>query len=173
MSARNRAAPILGVAVMLLPTVTACGAGNAAPAETPTAKQAAAVRVVDPWVKATDEGMTAVFGTLRNASGTPVRVTSATTPASPVVELHETTRSGGGDAVMRPKKGGFVVPADGRHVLAPGGDHVMLMDVAKPIRPGDSVTISLVLADGSRKAFTAPARSFSGAKESYRSHDHG
>ncbi|MQA82952.1 MAG: copper chaperone PCu(A)C [Streptosporangiales bacterium] len=172
MSART-CAVALGSAAVLAISATGCADGAAAPTSTPTAKQAATVRVVDPWVKAADKGMTAVFGTLRNPSGTDVRVTSATTSASPVVELHETTRNGDGDAVMRPKKGGFVVEAGGRHVLSPGGDHVMLMDVAKPIMPGDSVRVSLVFADGSRKAFEAPARSFSGAKESYRSHDHG
>lgn len=39
----------------------------------------------------------------------------------------------GGSSTMRPKDGGFVIPADGSHALVPGGDHIVLMDLEQPL----------------------------------------
>ena len=125
----------------------------------------APVTVRDPWVRAADSGMTAVFGTLVNTSGRDVTVTSASTSVSRT-ELHETARQHG-RTVMRPKKGGIAVEADGTRVLEPGGDHLMLMDVTEPVPAGDEVTVTLTLADGRTTSFTAVARPFSGAGEPY------
>lgn len=139
--------------------VAGCGSGEPA-AATATPAQRSHVTIDRPWVKAVDHGTTAVFGTLRNSAGGPARVTSATSTAAKAVVLH--------GAAMRPKKGGFGVPGNAEHELAPGGDHLMLMGVTEPIEPGDDIRVALVFRDGSRLTFTAPARSFSGAEETYR-----
>lgn len=156
---------IMAAAVALL-GIAGCGA-NADDAGSAT--QASAVTVHDPWVKAADSGMTASFATLRNSADTKAIVVSATSTVSSKVELHETTADAGGQMTMRPKEGGFTVPAKGSHTLEPGADHIMMMNVAKPVKPGDSVTVTLTFADKSTKTFKASARTFTGAKEDYTS----
>jgi copper(I)-binding protein len=72
-----------------------------------------------------------------------------------------------GKMVMRPKEGGFVIKAGSTHELSPGGDHLMLMNPAAAIEAGDQVTFTLKLGDGSTLPFTAIAKPFAGAGESY------
>ncbi len=159
----RRAAAASGAATLLALTA-ACG-GNAKSAE---ATQASTVSIKDPWVKAADTGMTAAFGTLRNASDSDATVVSASaTSVTKTSELHEMATDDNGQMVMRPKKGGFSLPAGKTHELDPGGDHIMLMDLTKPVRAGDEVKVTLTFADKSSMSFTAPARSFSGAEENY------
>ncbi len=70
---------------------------------------------------------------------------------------------------MRPKEGGIVVPAHASHTLAPGNDHIMFMDLATPLQPGDDVSITLTADDGSSWTFSFPVRTFTGANETYES----
>jgi periplasmic copper chaperone A len=148
-----------------------CGGDEAAsgstPAPAPSATvSAAALTVKDPWVKAGPAGeMTAAFGVLTNTTGTDLTITSAESSVSPM-ELHEMTMKDG-KMVMQPKQGGFVIKAGGTHELSPGGDHLMLMKPTKAIEPGDEVSFTLRLADGSTVAFSAIGKPFAGAGESY------
>lgn len=147
-----------------VPGLAGCGSDDAARGSTP----AAALTVEDPWVKAGPAGeMTAAFGVLTNRTGADVTVTvtGAESPVSPM-ELHEMAMTGG-KMVMRPKQGGFVIKAGGTHELSPGGDHLMLMKPAQAIEAGDQVAFTLKLADGSTVGFSAIAKPFAGAGESY------
>lgn len=164
---RPKRATTIGVGIMAaaaLLSMAGCGA-NAEDAG--SAKQASAVSVHDPWVKAADSGMTSAFAILHNSADMAATVVSATSTASSTVELHETATGGDGEMTMRPKEGGFNVPAKGSHTLEPGADHIMMLRIAKPIKPGDSVSVTLAFADKSTKTFTAAARTFTGAKEDY------
>ncbi|GII79950.1 hypothetical protein Sru01_49320 [Sphaerisporangium rufum] len=151
---------------------TASAAPTAAPASgapataAPAASPTSVLSVIDPWVKATDKGMTAAFGTLVNNTDTEVRVVSGASPLSPKIELHEVVESDG-KMVMRPKEGGFVIPARGTHQLTPGGDHIMLMGVADKVEPGAEIPFTLTLADGGTLRFTAIGKEFAGGKEDY------
>lgn len=148
-----------------------CGGDEAASGSTPgpapsATAPAAALTVKDPWVKAGPAGeMTAAFGVLTNSTGADLTVTGAESSASPL-ELHEMTMKDG-KMVMQPKQGGFVIKAGGTHELSPGGDHLMLMKPTKAIEPGDEVSFTLKLADGSTVGFSAIAKPFAGAGESY------
>ncbi|GAA2864138.1 hypothetical protein Acy02nite_71950 [Actinoplanes cyaneus] len=157
------------VAAALALGLTGCGTNEAAPAApgAPAPKApATTLTIKDPWVKAADAGtMTAAFGVLVNDTGAAVTVTAAESPASPM-ELHEMTMKDG-KMVMQPKEGGFVIPAKGTHELSPGGDHLMLMKPAQDIKAGDQVTFALKLSDGTTVDFTAIAKPFVGAGESY------
>jgi len=159
-------------AVALVATAAAflagCGeksdADAAGAAPSPSAS-AAVLTVKDPWVKAAASGMTAAFGILSNDTDRDVTITSVTSPASPM-ELHEMAMKDG-KMVMQPKAGGIVVKAKSTHELKPGGDHLMLMNPSAPIKPGDEVTFTLALAGGGSVVFTAIAKPFAGAGESY------
>ncbi|WP_371785300.1 copper chaperone PCu(A)C [Streptosporangium subroseum] len=174
------------LAVLTTASVSACGAqtepqSTRQPAQrsTESTQQAAppaagnpaanvpALAITDPWVKATKRGMTAAFGTLVNNTDADVTVVSGASPLSPEIELHEIVGSGD-KAVMRPTKGGFVIPARGTHRLQPGGDHIMLMGVTKAVKPGARIPFTLTLTDGQTLEFTAVSKTFAGARENYR-----
>ncbi len=158
----------IAIAIAVTSTVTACGGSTSTGSTDARATTAAAVGVTasDAWVKAAPEGMTAAFVTLTNASGSDETLESATTLASRTVEIHEMVMSDG-TMVMRPKRGGVTVPAHGKAVLEPGGNHLMLMGLTSPIKPGDRVALTLRFASGASLEVTAPAKDFVGAQESY------
>ncbi len=131
------------------------------------AKESDSVVVREQWVKAADSGMTAAFAELQNTGDSDVHVVGASSPASSTMELHEMATGADGAMVMRPKEGGFVIPAGGTHVLAAGGDHLMLMDVTSPLTPGADAEFTLEFEDASSTTFTAQVRDFSGAQENY------
>ncbi|SCF18826.1 hypothetical protein GA0070558_1425 [Micromonospora haikouensis] len=168
---RRRSALVLATAAVLV----AVGAGGCASSDSsstaqpsPSASASAAAGVVtirDPWVKAADKGMTAAFGTLVNDGDTDVTLTSVTTSIS-AMELHEMAMKDG-KMVMQQKQGGIVIKAKSTHALEPGGDHLMLMDLTKPVQAGDELTFTLTFADGKTQQFTAVAKPFTGAQETY------
>lgn len=158
-------------------TSTSSAAGSvtssaAASASTAASSPAAVgeVTIADTWIRATDgtedPTMTAAFGVLTNHTDKALTVVSATNSASDHTELHEMAMEGGA-MVMRPVAGGISVPADGATTLEPGGLHVMVMNLTSPIKPGDEVAVVLTLDDGSTVPFTAVAKEFAGAQESY------
>jgi copper(I)-binding protein len=152
-------------AIALLATLALAGcAGTPAPAP---AAESASFSSSDVWVKAADEGMTAGFGELTNTGDTDLTVVSATSPATSSMQLHETVQNENGQMVMREVEGGFVIPAHGSLALAPGGNHLMFMDVTAPLRAGDDTTITLTFSDASTVDITAPVKEFAGANENY------
>lgn len=163
----------LAASALLTTTLTACGDDTAAPDSSSAAQddtsvsQASLVSIEDPWVKAADSGMTAAFGTLENSGDQDVVVTAVSSDITSMMELHETVENADGSMAMQPKDGGFVVAAGGEHELAPGGDHLMIMDLSRPIEPGESVTFTLTMADGSTTEVTAVVKNFTGADEEY------
>ncbi|WP_313674301.1 copper chaperone PCu(A)C [Mycolicibacterium sp.] len=132
---------------------------------------AGVVSVSDQWAKAASTGMTGLFGTLKNSGATDVTVVSAASPSAGQVELHEVVGQQG-SAAMQPKEGGFRIPAGGTHVLAPGGDHLMLMNLTAPLTVGSQVEVTLTFADGTSLPFAAQVRDFSGAGETYQPSGH-
>ncbi|MFC9440223.1 copper chaperone PCu(A)C [Nocardia sp. NPDC057030] len=131
------------------------------------ARAADSVTITDQWVRAADGEMSAAFGELSNSSDKARTVVSATSPASNRVELHEVVADGGGAKTMRPKAGGFVIPAHGKAELRPGGDHIMFMGLTGPLRTGTETPVTLTFDDGSTTTFTAQVRDFSGNQENY------
>ncbi|AXK46495.1 copper chaperone PCu(A)C [Brachybacterium saurashtrense] len=123
--------------------------------------------LVDPWVKAAEEGMTAAFGTLVNRTGRDLQLIGASSPSAGMVELHETASDGSGGMSMQEKEGGFPVPDGGELLLEPGGNHLMLMDLAAPLQPGDKVELTLTCEDGTALTVAATVKDFAGAQEHY------
>ncbi|WP_241384024.1 copper chaperone PCu(A)C [Rhodococcus sp. CH91] len=149
----------------------ACGSGSTDTTDTTTS--ADVVVVSDAWVKASDTGMTGAFARIENAGDSEVHVVGASSPASATTELHEMVSAEGTSMVMQEMGDGLVIPADTTHSLVPGGDHLMLMDLTEPLRPGSEVSFTLEFADGSTEEFTAQVRDFAGAQEEYVPSDDG
>lgn len=180
---RGLAAAALVAALVL----TGCGAGDettaaqAAPTPTMGSTDAAAdaaadevtesgIVLTDGWAKAVDEtgpeSMTGVFGTLRNTTDEPVRLTGGSSDAAHMIELHETAMVGG-TMVMREAEGGFLIEPGDTLVLEPGGNHIMLMGLSAAIETGTDVDITLTAEDGTTYDIVAAARTFAGAQETY------
>jgi copper(I)-binding protein len=172
-SPRIAPAGILLAAVMALSgygsqnvTTTPAAFESPAPAAATPSTTASGLTITDPWVKTAKKGMTAAFGILVNTTDTEATVVSATSPLAPKIELHEAADSGG-KMVMRPTKGGFVIPARGTHQLQPGGDHLMLMGVTEQVKPGAQIPFTLTLKNGKTLNFTAVGKDFAGGGENY------
>ena len=75
--------------------------------------------------------------------------------ASPIAKSAEIHESAMANGTMRMKAVDFVaLPAGKRVELKPGGYHVMLLGVVKPLGAGDSVPLTLTLEDPSGKRST-------------------
>lgn len=166
-----RAALAAAAALTLALTTAACASDDAA--TFPTAsdqstsdQSAATVAFDDGWVKATDTDMSGVFGTLRNPGDADVHLTGVSGDLGGSPELHETVPGAGG-MMMQEKEGGFVIPAGGELVLAPGGNHIMLMGLERPITTGQQITLTLELGGGAEQVITVSARDFKGGQEEY------
>ncbi|MBX9472915.1 copper chaperone PCu(A)C [Microcella sp.] len=166
---RRRTSVAGGLALATALALTACAGApvdGASPSAEVTSTAAESIQVVDGWVKAVDEGMTAAFGVLENAGDADVTLIAASADVSPMIELHEVVMSDG-VMVMQQKQGGIVVAAGSRHELAPGNDHLMMMGVAEPLMPGDEVVITLEFSDGSVLEHAFTVKEFTGADEQY------
>jgi copper(I)-binding protein len=115
------------------------------------------VTVADAWIRATPPGVTtaAAYLTLTNAGAADALV-GAASPAARVVELHTSTQMNG----MRHMHAVEAVPLPtGTAVeLAPGGLHVMLIDIVAPLVPGQRVPLTLRFANGGELALEIVVR---------------
>lgn len=158
---------LLAAAAVLTFLVSSCGA-----TEKPATQQAAVtgVLVEDAWVRATtgakDTTMTAAFLSLTNPGDTDVKLTSATSPIAGVVQLHEMAMQDG-KMVMREKPGGVTAPAGSHAHLSPGGDHIMLMSLKRPLNPGDEVPLTLKFSDNTTHDLKVPVKAFTEEQEHY------
>ena len=107
----------------------------------------AQVNVEKPWTRATPPGakVGAGFMQLRNA-GAADRVVGASSPVAGRVEMHVTMREG--DVMKMREVTAFEVPAGGTFELKPGGAHLMLMDLKRPLKKGEKVPLTLKLEKG-------------------------
>lgn len=115
---------------------------HAAPALAQPAPIPDQVAVEGAWSRATPPGAQtgAVYLTLTSPAGD--RLVGASSPSSRKAEVHE-MRMEGPVMRMREATDGLDLPA-GQHVaLAPGGYHLMLVDLAAPLKQGQTVHVRL------------------------------
>ncbi|MFC0316510.1 copper chaperone PCu(A)C [Gordonia phosphorivorans] len=163
---RPAVALIAAAAPLLILTGCSSNSNDSASSPASASQQQAALVVSDQWVKASDEHMTALFAVFSNNSDNEIRIVSGSTPVAGEVQLHETVSEDGVN-VMKEKKDGFAIPANGSLAMKPGGDHIMLMDLKEHIAAGQPVTVELRMSDGSTQSVTAVARDFAGNQENY------
>lgn len=160
-------------ASLLITVVAAAITGCSSSAPVEPASMASTITFDDQWATSAETGMAAVFGTLTNSSGQDATIVSGESPASATVQLHEVTPDAAGNKTMRPKEGGITVTANSSKELAPGGDHLMLMELTQPLRPGAEVDMTVTFSDGSTLPITAQIRDFAGGDEEYSPGPHG
>jgi copper(I)-binding protein len=117
----------------------------------------AQVAVSEPWVRGTVPGQRSSGAFMTLISATDERLVEARSPVAGVVEIHEMAMDGN---VMRMRPVSSIeLPANKPVTLAPGGYHVMLMELTQSLKAGDSVPLTLIVegADRRRRAIEIKA----------------
>ncbi len=104
---------------------------------------AANISVTDVWVRATMPGQPVGAAYMQIESDADARLVGVSSSAVPRVEVHEMKMDGD---VMRMREVKAIDLPKGRTVsLEPGGLHIMLMNLKKPIVAGDSIPLTLTI----------------------------
>ena len=130
----NRALSAASVLFML----AACNSGDRAPEP-----GAPTVTIADALCRPTPRGrqMTGCYMTL-TASGAD-RLVSVESPDANIVQIHE-SRMESNMMMMQQLRDGLPLAAGQTTVLAPGGNHLMLLGVKEPLVAGDTVALKLI-----------------------------
>lgn len=110
------------------------------------------VSVKDAWIRGTVQGQSATGAFMELTGKSNARLVGAASPVAKVVEVHN----------MKIEKGvmkmfpvdGVDLPAGKSVKLAPGGYHVMLMELQKPLNAGDRVPLKLTFEMANKKRET-------------------
>jgi copper(I)-binding protein len=116
----------------------------AAPAQAQEVKAGDLV-ISQAWSRATPGGAKIAGGylTIENKGTAPDRLISGAGDVAGKVEIHEMAMNNG-VMTMRPLDEGLAIEPGKTVKLAPGGFHLMLMDLKNPLKQGDKVPLVLV-----------------------------
>jgi len=128
-----------------------------APAAMARADEPLKITVVQPWARATPAGATtgAVYMTLANKTDTADRLTAASSDVAGKAQVHEMAVVNG-IMEMRELPDGLAIPAGGSVTLKPGGYHVMLIGLKKPLIAGQTLPLTLTFAKAGNISITVP-----------------
>lgn len=117
------------------------------------------IAVEQPFARATPGGATtgAAYMTIDNKSSTEDRLMAASSEVAGKVQVHEMSMTNG-VMKMREVEGGLAVPANGSVTLKPGGYHVMLIGLKKPLIEGQSFPLTLTFAKAGNISVTVPVK---------------
>jgi periplasmic copper chaperone A len=110
------------------------------------------LKVEGAWMQAVPDSSsaTAAYMTLTNLGKTPLELVGARTTVAERVEPMITTKSGSGLLGME-RVPSLPIPAGGKLVLQPGGNHLMIMELKQHPSPGDKVKMTLLIDPGTRE----------------------
>jgi copper(I)-binding protein len=142
---------------MFRPFAAALALTLAVPAAAGDVARAGSIVIADPWARASVVAGRpgAAYFTLRNEGAVADALVEVTTPVAGHAMLHETTLSAEGVARMGHVEA-LDIPPGGLAALAPGGHHLMLMDLAAPLREGETFALTLRFRSGAEVTVTAP-----------------
>jgi periplasmic copper chaperone A len=101
----------------------------------------AQLQVTNAWARPALQGQTASGAFMSLVSNEGARVVGASSPVAGVVEIHEMVMEG---SVMKMRAvPALELPAGQRVELKPGGYHVMLMDLKRPLKAGERIPVEL------------------------------
>lgn len=110
------------------------------------------LKVEGAWMQAVPDSSeaTAVYLTLINLGKTPLELAGARTTVAGRVEPMITTKDKSGMIGME-RVPSLPIPAGGKLVLQPGGNHLMLMELKQHPNPGEKVKMTLLINPGTRQ----------------------
>lgn len=169
----KRAGRRVGVTLLVVTVTLALGVGVAA------AHGGSSIEVKKPWARtsAMEASNGAVYMVLKNESSSDQALVSASVPSSVAaeVQLHETvmgtsstTMAGGmgtsgttmagsmgGDTMTMREVDQIMIPAKSTVKLEPGGYHIMLMELAQPLKTGSTIKVTLEFESGKSQTVKA------------------
>jgi copper(I)-binding protein len=139
----------------------ACGAPQE-PAAPEAAAPAPGVSVSEMWATPTPGGVSVSAGylTITNGGDTADQLTGASTPRAGRVELHTMTMNNG--VMEMTQIPSAEIPAGGSALFAPGGNHLMFIDVTQPFAIGEEIPVTLVFAQAGEVQISLPVRAGGG-----------
>jgi hypothetical protein len=141
MSKRHTLATALMTATLALGAFTLNAAGTAMPLQAHEFKKGA-LTIDHPFARATiAQRPGAAFAVIMNAGSEDDRLIGASTPAADRAEMH-THLMENGVARMR-QVDAIDVPAGGSAELKPGGYHIMMFNLDKPLKEGETFPLTL------------------------------
>jgi periplasmic copper chaperone A len=107
------------------------------------------------WSRATPGGAKTGGGflTIENKGSTSDKLIGASADVAGKVEVHEMTMNDG-VMKMRPVEGGLTIEPGKTVKLAPGGYHLMMMDLKNPLKQGEKLPITLQFEKAGKVAVT-------------------
>lgn len=109
-----------------------------------------ALSIVHPSSRPAAKGMTGVgYLSVNNSGARPDVLLAVESPVAAKVEIHASTSTNGVTRMSR-LKDGVRVPANGSARLEPGGIHIMLIKLNRPLAVGDKAPATLVFRDAGR-----------------------
>lgn len=135
---------------------------------------AADIEVKSPWVRGTVAGQKTTGAFMEVSSKSGVTLVGVSSPVAGIAEIHEMKMDGG---IMRMRAiPRLDVPAGKPVSLAPGGYHVMLMDLKQQVKKGDSVPLTLQVESKDKKVetieLTAEVRDLTATASAADAHKH-
>ena len=137
--------------------------------------------ITQAWTRATPGGAKTGGGflTIENKGSAPDKLISASADAAGKVEVHEMATTDG-VMKMRPVEGGLSIDPGKTVKLAPGGFHLMMMELKAPLKQGDKLPVTLQFEKAGKVAVTldvqgvgAPGPSGNMGGEMMKKMDHG
>lgn len=101
------------------------------------------VVVSDAWSRATAPGQDVAVVGLHITSQKDARLTAVSSPASAEAQMHTMSHENGMMKMRMVES--FALPAKQEVVLGGGGDHLMLIDLKKPLKAGETVLLTLTV----------------------------
>jgi copper(I)-binding protein len=110
------------------------------------------LKVEGAWMQAVPDisETTAVYMKLTNLGKTPLDLAGARSAVAERIEPMMTTKDGSGMMGME-RVPSLPIPAGGKLVLQPAGNHLMLMQLRQHPRPGEKVKITLLINPGAQE----------------------
>jgi periplasmic copper chaperone A len=114
------------------------------------------IKVLGAWMRAVPPAVseTAVYFTIINSGSTAYKLVGAKTLIADSIDPMITTKSGASGANQRSGMEvvtSLEVPAGGKLVLEPGGNHLMVMGLKKHPSEGEKIDITIKLEPGNRE----------------------
>src|SRR5271168_2816614 len=96
------------------------------------------------WSRATPNGakIGGSYLTIENKGSAPDKLIGASSDAAGSIQVHEMSMTGG-TMKMRPLENGLAIEPGKTVKLAPGGYHLMMMDLKNQLKQGDKLSITL------------------------------
>ncbi|MBI3526256.1 MAG: copper chaperone PCu(A)C [Betaproteobacteria bacterium] len=117
-----------------------------------SASTLADVSVKDAWVRGTVTGQSASGAFMELKSSEDAVLLGISTPVAGVAELHEMSMDKGVMKMRALSK--LALPAGKTVTLSPGSYHLMLMDLKRPLKKGETVPLTLKLEGKDKKLST-------------------